>query len=98
MSSGCFTCGFSGWILPPQDRRSIPTVRRCDCMGGPSALANLIRNAKEPDPDLADQIERDEDLRQRGGHQAPVTTRRFQEKYSRRVDPGALLKSMPGEE
>lgn len=51
----CQDCGSSGWIMPPEGTQN-PVAMRCQCRGGPEALARVIRNGKNPDPKLADRI------------------------------------------
>jgi hypothetical protein len=63
MAFGCASCGGSGWMVGAKDKRAIPTARRCDCMGGPDALATYLRNCKPPDYKLAESLERDERVR-----------------------------------
>lgn len=54
----CALCEGSGWVIP--DRLDVePIAMRCNCVGGSKQLADQIRtDPKNPDPRLADRIER----------------------------------------
>jgi hypothetical protein len=55
----CGACKGSGWILPPLDiaHNCAPVAMRCECRGGPEALAKTIETSEmNPDPVLAQKI------------------------------------------
>lgn len=60
--TSCQYCSGSYWILPGGNVLEVDgplVVMRCECVGGPTALARYLRTTeKNPDPALADRIER----------------------------------------